>query len=62
MHISITADCVCDNPNKIYAYIDNLARLKLIDIPNNYRINSDDAYRELESCPEVKKMIEQPLL
>lgn len=60
-NLSLLANGVCDNPNRIYAYIDNLARLKLIDIPNDYYINDDEPYKELESYPEVEELMKQPL-
>jgi hypothetical protein len=60
-NFSTLANNTCEEPDNICAYIDNLARLKLIDIPNGVLIHNNDIYEELESYPEVKRMMEEPL-
>lgn len=43
-------ETICDqcNPSDIMKYIDNLCRLKIIEIPEDRRLADDNAYRELE--------------
>lgn len=55
------ANGVCDNPNNIYSYLDNLCRLRIIDIPVNQRIKSDEPYKELEDCKGIKELLNSNL-
>ena len=48
---------VCENPGEIFAYLDNLERLKLIEIPFGVRINNDNIYKPLEEHEEIKALI-----
>ena len=52
---------VCDNPGQIFSYIDNLERLKLIDIPAGIKIFERQAYDEIENCLDIKQIMNMPL-
>ena len=55
------ANGICDNPNNIHSYINNLERLKLIDIPANRQLKDNNVYQPLEEYPDIKKLKEQLL-
>ena len=44
---------VCENPGMICSYIENLERLKLIEIPTGLKISDDSVYEKLKSHPAV---------
>lgn len=50
------ADEICEYPNKIFSYLDNLKRLELIEIPVGLSIANESAYKLLEEHPEIKKI------
>lgn len=52
------AEGICDNPNGIYSYIDNLERLKLIEIPFDEYLKNDKLYEALEKHPTIVKLKE----
>lgn len=49
------ADDICEQPNKIFSYLDNLERLELIEIPYGLHIANESAYKHLEEHSEIKK-------
>lgn len=58
-HLSLIGiDAGCDYPPLTANYLDNLARLGLIEFPSTRRIKSDEPYQRIEAHPEVKKIIE----
>ena len=55
-HISNFSDIsygVCENPGMICSYIENLERLKLIEIPTGVKISDDSVYEKLKSHPAI---------
>ena len=52
---------VCENVDNIYAYLDNLERLKIIHIPFGVKIDDDEIYRPLEEYSEIKNLIKKEL-
>ena len=52
---------VCENLSNTYSYLDNLARLKIIEIPFGVRILNDEIYKPLEEYSEIKELLAQPL-
>ena len=50
------ADDICEQPNKIFSYLDNLERLELIEIPYGLHIANESAYKHLEEHSEIKKI------
>lgn len=48
---------VCENANNMYSYLDNLARLKIIEIPFGVRMADDDVYKPLEEYHEIKTLL-----
>ena len=52
---------VCDNTNGIYAYLDNLERLKIIEIPSGVYFKNDELYFPLENHSLIKAIMSQPL-
>lgn len=60
-NFTLIAEGVCDYPNKVFTYIDNLVRLKLIDIPHGVKLNNDDIYFQIESNAEIQKLINSPI-
>lgn len=55
------AEGICDRPSNIVFYLDNLSRLKIIDVPENQRIKSDDAYTKLLENSDIKKLLDSKL-
>ena len=55
------AEGVCDNANGIYAYLDNLERLKIIEIPSGVYFKDDKLYFSLENHPTIKGIMSQSL-
>lgn len=52
---------ICEDCNAFAKYIDNLSRLKIIEIPEDLCLAIDDAYIPLETHPEVIKTLQKPL-
>ena len=55
------AEGVCDRPENVFSYLDNLERLKIIDIPNMVRIDNDEVYKPLEEHIEIQNEMSKPL-
>lgn len=51
---------ICDNPNGIASYLDNLERLKLIQIPWGIYINDDSLYGRLKKHNKISRVMNQP--
>lgn len=51
------ADGICENSLKISFYLDNLARLKLLDISDDRSLADDSEYKPLENHPLVKQIM-----
>jgi len=47
----------CENRKLVDAYLDNLCRLGLIDIPSNFQYTKIGIYKSLENHPVIKKCI-----
>lgn len=43
----------CRSPERIPAYLDNLARLKIIEIPNSQHLQEEKWYKNLEDHPQI---------
>lgn len=56
-NFTLLAEEICDNPSEVFSYLDNLERLKLIDIIDNVYIKDDAVYQPLEEYPEIKKIM-----
>jgi hypothetical protein len=52
---------VCDCPSNVFAYLDNLERLKLIDIKNDTYLTDNNLYKPLEMHSEIQKIMAQAL-
>lgn len=52
------ADEICEHPEKITAYLDNIERLKLIEIPFGVYIADDSIYKHLEEHSDIKAVKE----
>lgn len=48
------ADEICEHPDKIFSYLDNLKRLELIEIPFGTYIADESVYKHLEEHPYIK--------
>lgn len=60
-NFTLLAEGICDYPNNVFKYIDNLERLKIIEIPFGVRINSDGPYKPLEEYDEIKSLLESKI-
>lgn len=56
-NFTVLAEGTCDNPYEIFSYIDNLERLKLIDIFDSTYLKDDSVYKPLEEYSEIKKLM-----
>lgn len=54
-------DNVCDAPKNVSQYLENLCRLKLIDIPDDLYIPDEKYYFPLENSPEIMALKQEPL-
>lgn len=52
------ADDICEHSDKIFAYLDNLKRLELIEVPFGEHIADETVYTHLESHPDIIKIQE----
>ena len=59
-HFTNLANNVCENPNGIFSYLDNLERLKLIEIPFGESLN-DESYQPFEDDPYVKELMSETI-
>lgn len=50
---------VIENKENICSYIDNLVRLKILEIPPTYRLTDKSLYKPLEESPILEKLIPQ---
>lgn len=55
------AENICDNADGIFAYLDNMERLKLIEFPEGVYLVNDALYAPLENHPSIKGIMETPL-
>lgn len=57
------ADNICDrhDPVDIAEYIDNLCRLRIIEIPEGRYIAGEDTYKPLEEHPIIVDIMNTPL-
>ncbi len=47
------ADDICENPNEIFSYLDNLERLKFIKILDGVYLTDTTVYKPLEEHPKI---------
>lgn len=59
-HFTNLANDILDNPNGIFSYLDNLERLKLIEIPFGESLN-DESYQPFEDDLYVKELMSNPI-
>lgn len=52
---------ICENADEIYAYLDNLERLKIIEIPLGIYIKNEEVYKPLEEHTKVKQLMSSPV-
>ena len=50
-------DGICDRPQNATAYLDNLARLKLVEIPTGVYLVDEHAYTSIEQHPKVAEIM-----
>lgn len=50
---------IIENKENICSYIDNLIRLKILEIPPTYHLTNESLYKPLEESPILEKMIPQ---
>ncbi len=60
-NFSIMAFGLCEKPLNIYAYLDNLERLKLIDIPFGGYLTDDREYQSLINHKIIQKVMSEVL-
>ena len=60
-HFTNISEGVCDNENGIFAYLDNLERLKIIEIPSGVYLKNDELYFPLENHTIIKGIMSQSL-
>lgn len=60
-NFSTISEGICDYPNGIRSYLENLDRLKLIDIIDGKKITDDAVYKPLEEHPEIKRITSSPV-
>ena len=54
------ANGICENPDQITAYLDNLIRLNIIGIPFGVKFASDEIYKSLEENEQIKELMNSP--
>ena len=57
-HFSNVGYGICDNPEKICVYLENMERLKLIEIPPMKTLIDKKSYEQLKNHPAVLKTLE----
>jgi len=60
-HFTCISEQMCENPNGIYSYLDNLQRLGIITIMENLAIKSDELYKPLEEHALIKGYLKTPV-
>lgn len=60
-NFTLLAEGICDYPQNVFAYIDNLARLKIIDIPAGIYFDNDEAYMEVENNELIQNILHSQL-
>lgn len=50
---------LCDNPGNICAYIENLERLKLVEVPTMMTLTKKDVYTKLKQHPAILNTLER---
>lgn len=58
---STIANDICDCPQNICAYLENLDRLKLIELDKNTFLTDESVYDKLKNTPEIQKILGKPL-
>lgn len=53
------AFCVCERPDNICVYLENLERLQIIEIPKDKTITSKEAYLPLKSHPLILAVLDK---
>lgn len=61
MNYSNIADKICEYPQKICTYLNNLERLKLIELDKSIFITNESFYDRLKQNPFIKEMTSKPL-
>ena len=56
-NFTLLAEGFCEYPERVCEYLDNLSRLKIIDIPYGVYIKSDEVYKPLESNIKIQNII-----
>lgn len=54
------ADRVCENPREVSAYIDNLSRLKIIEVTDKY-LTDDNKYKPLEESELIRGLLDMKI-
>ena len=52
---------VCENASAVTSYLDNLSRLRIIEIPAGVYLSNNEVYKPLENHPEIDKIIRTEL-
>ena len=52
---------VCENASAVTSYLDNLSRLKIIEIPEGIYLSDNEVYKPLENHPKITKLMETKL-
>lgn len=52
---------ICDNPLEIFTYLDNLERLKIINIMKDIVMSESDLYKQLEEDPFIVEIMNEKL-
>jgi len=60
-HFTCISEQICENPNGIYAYLDNLERLGLITVMEDVSIKAVELYKPLEEHPLIQKYLKAPV-
>lgn len=59
-HYTNIGEMLCDNKEAIESYLDNLERLKLIEIPKGVYIVDNNKYKDIEKSIVVTNMMNKP--
>ncbi len=51
------ADSICENAEEIFSYLDNMERLKLIEILDDVYLTDSAVYKPLEEHPQIKTLM-----
>lgn len=56
-NFSTIAELVCENQKDIFSYLDNLERLKFIQVYDNIFLMDNEVYKPLEEHPDIKRIM-----